>query len=55
MKDISDLRKVTEHLLHSGYTESDLENVWGDNLLRLLRKVERRKTDLGNSRSLIDK
>ena len=55
MKDISDLRKVTEHLLHSGYTESDLENVWSDNLLRLLRKVERRKIDLGNSRFLIDK
>ena len=55
MKDISDLRKVTEHLLHSGYTEADLENVWGDNLLRLLRKVERRKIDLGSSRFLIDK
>ena len=55
MKDISDLRKVTEHLLHSGYTEFDLENIWGGNLLRLLRKVERRKADLGKSRSLIDK
>ena len=43
MKDISDLREVTGHLLRSGYTEFDLEHVWGGNLLRLLRKVESTK------------
>lgn len=43
MMDISELPKVTEHLLRSGYTESDLERIWSGNLLRLLRIAENEK------------
>jgi membrane dipeptidase len=43
MMDVSDLPKLTERLLHSGYTESDLERIWSGNLLRLLRMAENGK------------
>lgn len=40
MEDVSLLPKVTERLLEEGYTEADLENIWGGNLLRIMRQAE---------------
>lgn len=44
MKDITQLPKVTAALLAAGYTEEDLANIWGGNVLRLMREVEAAKT-----------
>lgn len=43
MEDVSLLPKVTERLLEEGYTEADLENIWGGNLLRIMRQAEAAK------------
>ncbi len=40
MRDISALPKITERLLAEGYTEADLRNIWGGNVLRLLKAAE---------------
>lgn len=43
MEDVSFLPKVTERLLAEGYTEEDLEKIWGGNLMRVLRQAEAAK------------
>ena len=43
MEDVSFLPKVTERLMEEGYTEADLEKIWGGNLLRIMRQVEAAK------------
>ncbi len=40
MKDIAALPQVTADLLDAGYSEEDLANIWGANMLRLMREVE---------------
>jgi membrane dipeptidase len=40
MEDVSALPKITERLLQAGYTEKDLQKIWGGNVLRLLRAAE---------------
>ena len=40
MEDIASLPKITERLLAEGYTEEDLEKIWGGNLIRLMRAAE---------------
>jgi membrane dipeptidase len=44
MKDITGLPQVTADLLEAGYSEEDLANIWGGNILRLMREVEAAKT-----------
>jgi len=44
MKDVAALPQVTADLLAAGYTEEDLANIWGGNMLRLMREVEAAKT-----------
>src|SRR5262249_5751110 len=39
LEDVSMLPKITERLLQAGYTERDLQKIWGGNALRLLRKA----------------
>ena len=40
MNDVAALPKITERLLAAGYSEADLRNIWGGNVLRLLRAAE---------------
>jgi len=49
MEDVSDLPKVTKRLLDEGYTEEDLEKIWGGNLLRIMRQAEAEKQNQTNS------
>ncbi|MBY9067793.1 dipeptidase [Hyphomonas sp. WL0036] len=49
MKDIVDLPKVTARLIEAGYSEEDIANIWGGNVLRLMSEVEAARTaDLGS-------
>ena len=43
MEDVSFLPKVTERLLAEGYTEEDLQKIWGGNLMRVMREAEAAK------------
>jgi membrane dipeptidase len=40
MEDVSQLPKITEALLRKGYTEKQVRNILGENLLRLMERVE---------------
>ncbi|MBI1339121.1 membrane dipeptidase [bacterium] len=40
MRDVADLPKITQRLLAGGYTESDLQAIWGGNVIRLLKAAE---------------
>lgn len=40
MEDIAALPKITDRLVKAGYSESDLEQIWGGNVLRVLRRAE---------------
>lgn len=44
MDDIVDLPIITADLLEAGYSEEDIANIWGGNMLRLMREVEAAKT-----------
>ena len=39
--DVTMLPKVTERLMAAGYSRADIENIWGGNLLRVVREAER--------------
>ncbi len=40
MEDVAALPKITQRLLQEGYSEQDLEKIWGGNVLRVLRAAE---------------
>lgn len=40
MKDVADLPKINARLKAAGYTDADLEKIWGGNVLRVLRQAE---------------
>lgn len=40
-EDIRDLPKITQALLDAGYSERDIANIWGGNILRVLREAEK--------------
>lgn len=40
MMDVAALPKITERLLAEGYTEKDLADIWGNNVLRLLQQAK---------------
>jgi membrane dipeptidase len=40
LSDVSYLSQITERLLRAGYSEQDIDNIWGGNLLRVLRQVQ---------------
>ncbi len=46
MRDVSDLPLITYALLDKGYTEEDVRNIWGLNLIRLLKAAEDYKASL---------
>jgi len=41
MEDVTRLPKLTEALLKKGYTEQQVKGILGENLLKLMEKVER--------------
>lgn len=41
LEDVSQLPKITQRLLDSGYSEQDLANIWSGNLLRVLDQAQR--------------
>jgi membrane dipeptidase len=41
MEDVAALPRITERLLKEGYTASDLEKIWGGNVLRVLAAAEK--------------
>ena len=38
--DVSGMKNITVELLRRGYTASDIRNIWGGNLLRVMKEVE---------------
>ena len=40
LEDISQLPKITDRLLKAGYTEPQIANIWGGNLLRVIRQAQ---------------
>ena len=50
MEDVTQLPKITEALLRKGYTEAQVRGILGENLLRLMERVERRKQETASSK-----
>lgn len=40
LEDVSLLPRISERLLQTGYSEQDLANIWGENLLRVLQAAQ---------------
>jgi membrane dipeptidase len=49
MEDITALPKITQRLLDAGYTEAQIANIWGGNLLRVLGEAQRIGRELQGS------
>jgi membrane dipeptidase len=45
--DVSELPNITEELLRRGYSEEDIQKIWGANIMRVLRKVVERSKIAG--------
>lgn len=41
LADVSQLPRITERLIAAGYSEGDLGNIWGGNLLRIIEQAQR--------------
>jgi membrane dipeptidase len=39
-RSVAEMKNITIELLHRGYTKSDIKKIWGDNFMRVFRKVE---------------
>lgn len=44
MSDVSMLQKITRDLLAAGYSQEDVANIWGGNMLRLVRAADEART-----------
>jgi membrane dipeptidase len=49
MEDASDLPKITQELLKRGYSERDVQEILGENTLRVMTEVERVSRELSGS------
>ncbi len=38
--DVSDMPRITEELVRRGYSDEDIQKIWGGNLMRVFREVE---------------
>lgn len=47
LEDVSALPRITEWLRQAGYTDQDIRNIWGGNLLRVLRAAQAAADDGG--------
>jgi membrane dipeptidase len=52
MEDCSKLPKITEALLRKGYSETDVKNILGGNILRLMEKVDQTGRDIRSARAV---
>ncbi|MDH4220490.1 MAG: dipeptidase [Candidatus Aminicenantes bacterium] len=43
-EDVSEMPHITEELLRRGYSEEDIQKIWGGNLMRVFREVSARAT-----------
>ncbi len=41
LADVSQLQRITERLVAAGYSEGDIGNIWGGNLLRIIEQAQR--------------
>ncbi len=46
MSDVSMLERITMDLLAAGYSEADVEKIWGGNMMRLMLAAERARTSV---------
>ncbi|NQY97314.1 MAG: membrane dipeptidase [Henriciella sp.] len=44
MSDVSMLQKITRDLLAAGYTQEEVEKIWGGNMMRLVRAADEART-----------
>ncbi|HLO59186.1 MAG TPA: dipeptidase [Bacteroidales bacterium] len=42
-RDVADFPKITEELLRRGYSQKDIDKIWGGNFLRVFKEVEKAK------------
>jgi len=47
-QDVSELPNITRELLTRGYSEEDIQKIWGKNLMRVMQSVEQIAMDLDN-------
>lgn len=40
-RSVAEMKNITIELLHRGYSKSDIEKIWGGNIMRVLREVEK--------------
>ena len=45
-KDVSEMPHITEELVRRGYTEEEIEKIWGGNIMRILREVQEKAEKL---------
>lgn len=45
-KDASEMKNITIELLRRGYSDSDIKKIWGENFIRVFRKVQEFSTNL---------
>jgi membrane dipeptidase len=45
-KDASELKNITIELLRRGYSKKEIEKIWGGNIMRVMRQVEKVKASL---------
>jgi membrane dipeptidase len=38
--DVSEMKNITEELIKRGYSDRDIEKIWGGNLIRVMKKVK---------------
>lgn len=54
MSDVSMLYRITDDLLKAGYSKSDVEKIWGGNMIRILRAAETARTAKIESPNIIN-
>jgi membrane dipeptidase len=42
-KSVADMKNITVELLRRGYTKSEIEKIWGGNLMRVMKEVEKKR------------
>jgi membrane dipeptidase len=44
-RSVADMKNITVELLRRGYTRSEIEKIWGGNIMRVFKEVELKKAD----------
>jgi membrane dipeptidase len=48
--DVSEMKNITQELLERGYSEKEVEKIWGGNFIRVFRQVEKNAGEYSRSR-----